>query len=380
MATRVFAVFLIAISTTTNVLAELQGDRGLLDRLAESYRENLASIKAWKGSAQLSKRYSTTGNGESKYWLTEWTVEFACSPDEARNGNYRYGIDINKSVSISDGVEAPRLRLERRSGIHNNGVFSELVYLTDVDSAARRAHIYNEKPMEAGFHYGAFEPLYFFSLMGSWPDQYFEWVSKNFDNEKLSGSVVKDGNIVTFAEKAEGITIKRLMDLGQGGNCVEYVVAETMEEWQKNTTLKWTWAQTNGCWVPKKMTYKDVTIGDGTSEDIQMTVNWTSNIANEPLADDEFELVQLGLRRGDRVEDHSTGEKYIVEGNLFPPAPGAADIQPRAGWSRSLIALNIMVIIIFSYVIWKRRNAIRGVKTKVADSGVRLDSSPQPRG
>lgn len=326
----VFLFSALTILAANEAVADLEEDRKLLSQLAQSYRRNLANIETWQGTAQLTKRYRVTGQNETKDWLTEWAVQFACTPNEDRKGNYRYDLEITKSVALTDGKEMPRMRLERRAGIHKDALYYELSYPTDKDNAARRAHITKKKPMRVGFHYGTFEPLFYFSQLGSWPDEYLEWISNNLEDGKLVGRVTRKDNLVTFTEKLGGISITRTMDLNSGGNCIEYSVSENDGDRQKNSTTERSWSYKNGCWVPEHLEYHDVTFeNDHTTKDNLVTVDWTNAILNEPLSEDEFELAKLGLRRGDRVIDNTTGEKYLVGGNSFPSAPAPQNVKPR---------------------------------------------------
>jgi hypothetical protein len=292
--------------------AEMTGDRQLLVEVATRYSENLAKLKTWKGKAEARKHSVANDPQEPRDWLSEWKVDFACAPGDARDGSYRYDMDLYKHVAIVEGVEQPRLRPTRSIGIYHNGVVSQLDYVTDNPRAARIARISKGRLWEGGFHYGSFDPLWFYTYSGTWLDEYLMRRVEVFDKEHANGSVSREGDHITLINEFGGVSIVQVMDLARGGNRVHYLCSETDQGFRLTTSIETTWTEINGCWTPDTVTYSNSTDREGSVETSSMKIHWTEQQVNREFKADEFSIDRLGLRPGDNVDNGITGKMEIV--------------------------------------------------------------------
>lgn len=304
------SVFFIAFCVPA--FAEMTGDRHLLVEVATRYGENLAKLKTWKGKAEARKHSFRNDPQEPRDWLSEWKVDFACAPGDARDGSYRYDMDLYKHVAIVEGVATPRLRPTRTIGVYHNGVVSQLDYITDNPRAARIARISKGRLPEGGFHYASFDPLYFYTYSGTWLDEFLMTLVEVFDKEHANGSVSREGDRVTLIKERGGVSIVQVMDLARGGNRVHYLCSEADQGFRLTTSIETTWTEINRCWTPDIVTYSNSTDRDGSVETSSMKIDWTEQQVNREFKADEFSIDRLGLRPGDTVDNDITGEKETV--------------------------------------------------------------------
>ena len=49
------------------------------------------------------------------------------------------------------------------------------------------------------------------------------------------------------------------------------------------------------------------------------STDWRENVVNQPVAAEEFSLLKMELRRGDRIDDQRTGTMTRIVDEAFPP-------------------------------------------------------------
>ncbi len=314
--------------TSSTVNAELTGDTELLQKAAVKYRSNIERLRTWRGQVKL-RRHSIDKDDNV---LIECRINFA---HDANSGNRRYGITITKDVTIAGEREAPRLPLQSRAGIFRKGAYYRLIYPLAQENALRVAYVQSKKFMDPGYSYGTFEAMYFFTNGGTPFDKYWDMYRKNAKHAELSGTIKLAGSRVILTLNRVRVSAKYSLhtvyeiDLAASGNVTRVETRLLAEGSESVTVCRWNWEDVNGVFVPKTIT-KDHNFNGSPPYEYHVTLDWEQNVVNEKLPDDAFELLHLGLRRGDWVYDSTTHTRFVIEDPTYPPGPDAdSDVQPR---------------------------------------------------
>jgi hypothetical protein len=297
--------------------AGLEGDKQLLEIAAAKYRENLDKLRSWKGTANYAWRSQDVAERRGDY-RGEVRIQFAY---DVQNRSEWYQIEMTKDVVVDDGKEEPRIRLMNNNVLRTNGTWYDVTYFPPGD--IRQAFARRKRHHSPGWHYSGFDPV--FHMKDSGPlDRHWLMIAEHHDDDGLTGSsVTKDGSKVTYVRTMpeESLHAEQIIALDQGGNLIRVVRRQMISETDENVAeTTWTWQNVNDVWVPLKVT-RDLTQGVEGAMKSHIEIDFEDSEVNEPLADDQFTLVKLGLRQGDRLIDTRTHITTTIKGDEFPPGP-----------------------------------------------------------
>jgi peroxiredoxin len=164
-------------------------------------------------------------------------------------------------------------------------------------------------------HRGSYlDPMYYLSERGQdIYDRMMYYVDRS-ESEKVSGTVSRSGDIVTFEVRQESSMTRWQFDASQGCNLVTRLAAgpSVTENWTRE------YEKIAGAFVPK-LVVEGYTAkgGDEFERSIQREITFTNQAVNEPVNPSEFELAALGVQPGDWVRDNrtNTGCAYGIEGS-----------------------------------------------------------------
>jgi len=327
--------------------AELQGDLEVLKMAAVKYRTNLDLLENWRGRLAMSSQFLRKEGNH----LVECNIEFAYDKKTSSN---RWTIHVNKDVKTAGGKEEPAEMPHRRAGLIRDGVHYQFMYDLGKEASPHTVTVGAKRFFEPGFHMGSFEPAYFLTHEGQDFDKYWLFLCENAKQPAIVGSLVRKGDrLMLINERAkQGLRSVCEINLAQGGNVERLETSLKRPELERTTAWTWTWEQVNGVWVPKEIRKDFVTTGEK-PEEYHDRLTWTENAVNTPLAEDEFSLVKLGVRRDDVVYDTRTGSRYKIQGKEYPAPPGKeppaeppAEPAPGFRGSRLLIAAVSLLLLV----------------------------------
>jgi hypothetical protein len=183
-----------------------------------------------------------------------------------------------------------------------------------------------------------FDPMFYLTLGGESVDRRLLFLHENAHNPRMSGHhvITRNGSRVQVKVTSPGrnkeLANASVYDLSRGGNRVEYHHSSdnVASDW------KYTYERHDGAWVLKSLTRADTSREHGPGEDagpimttMKKSIEWTTNVVNEPLAPDAFSLDKLGVRPGDTVLDYMANIRFpYVQGMKIEGAQGKA-LAPR---------------------------------------------------
>lgn len=298
--------------------AQIEGDAQVLKTMATAYRANFEKIRTWRGKVLMTRIFP---RDDGTTILEVSSIEFAV---DRVTGNSRWAATKDKDVEVIGEKEKQRFAPMHYAGMFANGAYHILNFDPANEQAERMAFVQTQAPGVPGFHYRDFDPLFFLTHEHGFLDEWALMLCDNVDNPEIgSGSIRREGDrfILEFARPGKTVLGLHEMDLSRGGNPVRIQTAAIARgaRAKQQTSWEWDWEQVNGVWVPSKVTK------DHLSDDrYTVIVEWLENHVNEPLAEDEFSLVKLGLRRHDLVKDTGANSTYEIKGAEFPLPPSAA--------------------------------------------------------
>ena len=199
---------------------ELVGDRQLLQRAADSYRDNLARLKTWSGEVLYTWRESRR-DVDNTHTVVKCRITFATIMDRSPPLS-RYVTAITSDAIDSNGRLTPRLPLQHRCGMLRDGAFYETKY-RDIDvHKPRHAVLHPRRDEQPGWNYATpFDPVFFLKDEGIDPGDRWQLLVKEADLPQLSATVVErdpylDVTISPSGEDAVGV-YKYTIALNQGG-------------------------------------------------------------------------------------------------------------------------------------------------------------------
>jgi hypothetical protein len=162
-----------------------------------------------------------------------------------------------------------------------------------------------------------------------------------------------------------------IFDKKQGYNLVSY---SQIQKDVKTTRLmsreQWDcqYEKIDTFWMPKKTIYEIYSAVDKNSvNESHEVIDWTSHQINKPVPDSTFTLQNMGVCRGDLLNDKRIGSMTIISGDEFPPPPhqSSSTAIRKPYWLARLILIGFGIILLLSALVrvyLKRRAKRKEVK------------------
>ena len=290
----------------------VEGDIELLRQVAEGHRANRESIRTWRGTATMTSasRYRGMG-GPAGIEVYKSRDEVAFVYDAGAEAT-RWNCQRVSGTATRDGKELEEESTRRwfDNGMLKDGASFELSPMMwgAQGNLIRRSLTIEERR-------GSYlDPMYYLSERGQDIHERMMYYMERSESEKVSGTVSRSGDIVTFDVQQEGSLTRWQFDISQGCNLVTRLTAgpSVTENWTRE------YEKVAGVFLPKRViegyTAKG---GDEFERSIQREVTFTNQAVNEPVNPSEFELAALGVQPGDWVRDNrtNTGYAYGIEGS-----------------------------------------------------------------
>ena len=131
------------------------------------------------------------------------------------SGQYRFLITALKAVTIEDGKEKPLDDFFATHGaVWRDGRSFELI-LTEknVNRPNHRAVARLKPMMEPGWHYGTFEPMYFFSDQGRVPDKLWRQIHEHTADELTHATIRREGDDIFLVITADNVVVEWTISL-----------------------------------------------------------------------------------------------------------------------------------------------------------------------
>lgn len=340
-----FAVMLaiLPVLQGTAVRADMQGDIELLTVAAAQHQANKERILTWTGRVVITgaKTENDRPTGRLKA-----SVEFAFDrKKEATRWNWTY----EESVRIDNDVEIADSDPGFVNGMLSNGAFHQLGLVRPKSDKGRYTlRILPADDASPGPASDDFDPMYWFSLNGLDLAERFRFLHGNASGPGMECWSVSRADDRVILETGGSIANRSEVDLSQGGNLVAYLGSDPGVT--ENFTYRY--QEVAGVWIPETIVYENVRKDTGTTHTRRL--EWVDNTVNEPLAADEFSLVKMGLRRGDRVKDGRSGAEYTIQGDEYPPPPGVEYPPDLARpWTRTVMLASLTLLaVLLVVVLW----------------------------
>jgi hypothetical protein len=314
----VFAVFVAYGASARG--GELRGDVELVNMVARAHRANKEQIRTWRGRV-LIESHETGPNPESVIYHMEGSVVFVLDRQkQAERSNWTTlkmtAIDPDTGTEIPRALPSDNLMI--KDGAYYRYSYDPQLERDSEESTFRGVSI---QPASArprgGTSSSSFDPMYWFSFYGSdlgdLFDSYYKWAKEGKDLSHVA--VRRDGDLVVLESRIGEILGRYTVDLRRGGNLVVY---DSVTGSAKAFQFKYEYENLAGAWVPKRVTMESTVEHDEVRTHRTDKAEFIDNVVNEPIPEEEFSLVKLGIRRGDQVTDTRTITAYIVEGEEYP--------------------------------------------------------------
>ena len=157
---------------------------------------------------------------------------------------------------------------------------------------------------------------------------------------------------ISWQQPSDNSPCKYLYDLKQGGNCI-------IEEIPDNRSIepalrKVEYVNINGIFVPKNVDYN-------LRGKIIETMEFISQTINEPINENIFTTVTLGVKRGDACYDERTQVSSTINDLSFPEREQVLFAPKRTSKSISYVFVGIGTLIFFSGLFlkfWKQKKSL----------------------
>ncbi len=348
---------------------ELNGDPELLQLVAAAHESNRERIQTWRGRAVVETRI-TSADADS---VEERTASVEFFLDRERKA-HRSNFLTSKSVLIAKGQTEPNVR-PMECYLLKDGAYYEYVWEPHGDEvrngpSERTVRIQEESArLLSAFGYD-FDPMYWLTFGNTGVARHFKthykWAKEG--QEFGPASVGRTGNLVKFEVHANDAMKERfggdvvnewIVDLSKGGNLLVYDSGGD-QAGVIVPGVRWTYEHENvgGIWVPKRVAVETTSAGRTTRRGVE----WVENVINEPIPEEEFSLVKLGARRGDRVRDSRTGAEYLLEGEQFPlPEPWDYGKRLERPWARiAMVGGTIALVVVLLLAGWRQWRKTKG--------------------
>jgi hypothetical protein len=335
-------------------LAQIEGDASAFETAAQLYADNMGKLKTWSGNVHLELE-STSEVDDTAVVRVVGDVAYKWDLAKSRN---RYEIRTTSDTLLKDGRETPRLPLESRNALLRDGGYYSVIYQLNAKATVGRTATITAQPQyQPGFGYDSFDPVYFLTYMGIPWDDY--WRSLKAGEKEIVGQISVVNSKMTYARQiGDSHRATFVVDLAKGGNVLSIATSVEQSDDSSTSQLEIEWKNINAVWVPSSLT-RTVIVKRPKASSRNYKLTWVDQEVNKLIADDEFSLPKLGLRRGDAIQDARSGVNYMAEGSEFPPM---ADISTESAAPRRsswiLIFANVaVVLIVLSLIIrrWKKK-------------------------
>ncbi len=332
----IIAAVIATVSSAPNVaIAQFEGNIELLRTVAATYKANRQAIQTWQAEARI---HSIWEVGDSHHQERIDVVSFAYSQAQ---GASRWNIrTVQGRLTLPDqNEEDPGAAGYRAGMLKEDRYYAYEVFDFQAENAPPRLLINERREATRDMISDAgFDPMFHLTLGGESVDRRLLFLYENAHNPKMSGHYVitRDGSRVQVKATSPGRDKESVnasvYDLSKGGNRVEFHHSsdDIVSDWE------YTYERHDGAWVLKSLTRDDTSREHGPGEDAdpivttrKKSIEWTTNVINEPLAPDTFSLARLGVRPGDTVLDYIASIRFpYVQGMKIEGARGKA-LAPR---------------------------------------------------
>ena len=310
-------------------------DGQLLEQVAKASRANFERVRTWQGEIRVDSESTITRPGREPLKIsTVARVEFI-SDNLTRSLRTKY---LTSDYTTSDPMAAaeyggvtpvsPKSNAMVHEGAYYRYNFDEAVdYAAGDDGPVpiRRAATVSGMSERNVTPFGPeIDPYFWFGRKGETVsvifDVYHQWAKEGVDLSHVD--IEEEGALVMMTVRGtDSVFNAYTVDRSKGTNLVRYRASDGPGGASEEMECKY--VRVDGLWVPSHVVLKVVTADDSRH---RRELTWTTNAVNQPIAADAFTLAGLGLRRGDRVQNHVTGESYLVAGPNFPPARPKAEV------------------------------------------------------
>jgi beta-lactamase regulating signal transducer with metallopeptidase domain len=292
----------------------ITGDVELLKTVALQNLANEESIRTWQGEAIVT-REATRGAQTRDFSKTE--VEFVL--DNSR-GALRYN---KQTVDISLVVDGQKHR-HPEAGFHSGMIKEDRFYRYSVlefppNATFHRLGIHPQLYGMRQMEWFGFDPRYYMTNRGITVHDRLMSLYNNADNPRSGNWIVTiDGALVTvktwFGEGNRDLNLY-VFDMLKGGNMVRCIVSNPG---RVEISYSMEYEQKEGVWVLKSYESVHDWSTDDISGSIRDRIEWTRNVVNETVPDEQFSFESMGVKPGDVVIDMVKRERYTYRGEAGP--------------------------------------------------------------
>jgi hypothetical protein len=313
----------------SEALGVVKGDVQLLKLVADENQANREAIRTWRGRASITENDKRR---DGSTFRLESSVEFAYDSHKAATRWY----NLNRS-QVSKAGDPSGSHDERTfsSGMVKDKAFYSLGPLAVSAEGTRKATVADPKRAGRGVMSNDFAPVIFLNMNNLPVSRELLFFFEHAQDPNISEYFVRrEGDRVIFEGRLEDLWHRYEFDLSKGGNIILHESKSKMG----STVRKQEYTEISGVWVPSRMTYENKRSEEGRT--YSRTIEWLENEVNSPLADNEFSLAKLGLRKGDHIRDLRSGARLEIFGGDLPAAAGLAEVAPRpARWGLRVIGM-----------------------------------------
>jgi beta-lactamase regulating signal transducer with metallopeptidase domain len=311
----------------------VRGDLDLLRRVAAAWWQNRRAIRTWRGTAVAVDRYRSDGE-RSRTDRARRRVEFVW--DRAR-ATKRWNWTLQQYESRVDGRPGPEVTEKsasgmltpeafykyRRMGTYADGRPVRMLMVWPVDFARPDWDRYD------------FDPTWYMSEGGRDVAATLLFFVREACSPQLGPwQVTRDGDLVTVEHRGDSLLNRYVFHLSKGGNLTDYRGRGTYVKSRR----AWAWEQRDGVWLPETYVWSQTAVrADGSSSSWHRQLTFIRSEINVPVTDADFALERLGIKDGDRVQNHFTGERYTFRANsgaseapALKSEPPVSDQEPSA--------------------------------------------------
>ena len=257
-----------------------------------------------------------------------------------QHSRYPFGQYVESSVAQPKGPSGPSTVTKQMVPS------SQMISTVDISAAAQAPKSHSSEddfnPLEQTTYFGEdiakrFRVFYEPGRQGKEKEP--DWVT-----------IGREGDLVTLKLEKYGLMERYAVDLEKGGCLVAYDHSEGAGK----PTVKWRsdLQCVAGVWIPARTNCEE-TRSSGMR--VVKRLEWVENAINEPIPDDEYSLVKLGVHEGDEVHDQRTGTRYTVTGSEFPPADdGLMEEQLRRPLAVATLRMagGALLLLVVAAAVW----------------------------